>query len=455
MPPWSRPAIRGRADEGARLISIYLLIIDPVTRTRLPAFGISVMLHLLILAGLGGWPSASGRPRATPQTRDRIAVFVVPREDPAMPGLNPRDEKTADASIRRPGRGSSTLSLPGFAFDVAKIADRAPLLFPFLTPGLSLAHFGLAPREERGRLLNPLARASRGHFEGPPLALSDAALQQLIDTAWSRRDRWKPFQRIVQLATSHSPDAGRLPAVIQAYLRQDGLQPYVDTDIRDPRLWTELGLAADHVQFIGFIRQYASDHPSTRTTTELLFLLDELVQGSLDALVTLVDTDPAENLGWTRHANSDAYNLIVDVRRYYRAELARRGLVSAGALRAHYDKVRLAILTGLLRTTPQGYRASDARFLIGAINWKQGQMADALRAWREMAIDPTDGHVIAYSEILAAISDSSGPAPGPGGALIDRALSTEINRILHADRARWVMFSFDRLRQFGYRFDTF
>ena len=44
-----------------------------------------------------------------------------------------------------------------------------------------------------------------------------------------------------------------------------------------------------HGDFIDFVRAFARQHPSSRTTTELLFLLDELAQGSRDVLLTLLD----------------------------------------------------------------------------------------------------------------------------------------------------------------------
>jgi hypothetical protein len=41
--------------------------------------------------------------------------------------------------------------------------------------------------------------------------------------------------------------------------------------------------------------------------------------------------------------------------------------MSPEALRAYYDNVRLTILNGILQTTPMGYRADDAGFLIGSV----------------------------------------------------------------------------------------
>src|SRR5439155_13802807 len=109
-----------------------------------------------------------------------------------------------------------------------------------------------------------------------------------------------------------------------------------------------------------------------------------------------------QDLARTRNANRNAYDLIVGMRYYYARELQRRGLTARHALTAHYDSVRLAILTAIVRTTPNGYRASDARFLIGTIYWQQRKTQDALRWWREMMVDPTDSYVIAYSDILRA-----------------------------------------------------
>ena len=46
------------------------------------------------------------------------------------------------------------------------------------------------------------------------------------------------------------------------------------------------------------------------------------------------------------------------------------------------------ILQTILDNAPGGYRATDARFLIGSILWKRGKLADAERVWRKMKVDP-------------------------------------------------------------------
>jgi hypothetical protein len=217
------------------------------------------------------------------------------------------------------------------------------------------------------------------------------------------------------------------------------------TPIRDPRLWTELALAADHTRFIDLIGRYVGDHPSTKTATELLFLLDAMVQGSYDALITLLDVVPDADLEWTRASNADAVRAIVTIQKHYRAELERRGLTSRDAIRLYFDEARLSILTNIIATTPGGYRASDAQVLVGSIDWKQGRTDDAVDVWNRMTIDRDGVHARMANEILDAIR----------GRDVRQLDIRSVNRALEGDRSRWVSTSYERLRQFGYHFNTY
>jgi hypothetical protein len=411
------------------------------------AFAVSLVLHVLAALAVGWRPEPS--PARPPVKASRaIEVFAVaPIEDSTFPGLNPVGKPQDDWTLP-PGDKSSTLQIAGFNVDVRKISERARVLFPFLTPGLSLETFGLLPRRDtRATLQNPFASRSRTADEktAPPLVLGEKALQALIDKSWSRHERWAAFEPLGKLAQAHSPGAGQLPALLRMYCDQNSLQPYADTQIRDPRLWAQLGLAADHVSFIAFIRQYASEHPSTKATTELLFLLDRIAEANRDALGVMLDNPPAETLGWTRAGSAAAYQLIARIRWYYQQVLNSRGLMSEQSIDAFYDKARLAILDGIVRTTPNGYRADDARFLIGTIYWRQRNPAEALRWWREMTADPRDTHAGAVAQLAAALRDSKDP-----GVIV-----RDIERILKNEHGRWVDFSYDRLKRFGYRFDSF
>lgn len=423
----------------------------------LSAFSCSVALHLLVVAFVASqavtWPSIQG----SGTDRTVTTVIVAPPEDSRFPGLNPVPPARDDWTISREDQAAS-LEIGPFDVDVSTIAERARVLFPFVTPGLSLDHFALAPpREAHLTLENPFGATParrQGGSGAPPLVLADAALQALVDKTWSRHGRWASFKPIHELAVRHSADSGRVPDLLRNYTDQNSLQPYADTSIRDPRLWAQLGLAADHVSFVAFIRRYASEHPSTRATTELLFLLDKVAEASRDALGVLLDNDPAQDLGWTRAANPKAYQLVARIRWYYKSELDRLGLASEAAIDAHYDTVRLAILNGIVRTSPNRYRAGDACFLIGEIHWRHRRADEALKWWGDTAVTQTDNQIVATGQIAAAVR-SAAARQGRDAATIDPALRREIDRILKNHQGRWVSFSYDRLRRFGYRFDTF
>ena len=131
-----------------------------MTTRFLPAFGSSAVLHLLTGMGALWFASAASRPtKLTRQPPHATSVFVVaPTEDSDFAGLKPIDRPHDDPFIRR-GEDSTAVSLGAFTFDIAKIGNRARLLFPFLTPGLSFEHFALAPqREVREGLGNPFAQ---------------------------------------------------------------------------------------------------------------------------------------------------------------------------------------------------------------------------------------------------------------------------------------------------------
>jgi hypothetical protein len=96
----------------------------------------SALLHLIALIVVA---SQATPPRvATPSPKPRaVEVFVAPpRDDSGPAGLNPLEPTDHDL-IRRED-GSGTVKIPGFEYSVAKIEARATLLFPFVTPVLSI-----------------------------------------------------------------------------------------------------------------------------------------------------------------------------------------------------------------------------------------------------------------------------------------------------------------------------
>jgi hypothetical protein len=405
---------------------------------RFAGLGSSLALHLAaiaLVAAVTGRALPVGR-----QTRDSGSgarrVRVSPESVPPDATMRP------DPRVEVPDH-HETIELPGFHFDYRKVAARAASLFPFVTGSPSLEMIVNEPHVSIRGLLERAAAVDELTLPRPALAMSDQVLQSTIDAAWSRRDRWRVFTRLRELADHYDGNRGRVPDLFRAYEQQDGLQPYVDASFRDARLWTELGLASDHEDFIDFISTYCTDHPATKARTELLFLLDKIAQASYDALVTLLDAIPEEDLQWTQAQNPSAYAALVRIHQAYRLALERRGLGTRAALRRYYDAARSSILIRVIESTPRGYRANDARYLIGAIDWRAGRGADAIQWWRALDIDPTDSYVGEYSRLAAMVQS---------GQPLD---ASTVNQILNAGRGRWLSFSATRLRQFGYHFDTY
>lgn len=418
--------------------------------------GGSLFLHSA-LALVAIWPFASLLPASNATGAADAAAAA--KSEPEIIMVSPEAlAKKDDANSRIPADlgldlDDNTPHDPAFGYKIGKIVDRASTLYPFLTQPLRLE----SPKTSQ-RLGNSLDYPfESAHPPRTPLRLTDRELQAIIDAAWSRRHRWEPFQPIAALAKAHDASDGQLPALLRQYVEQNGLQPYVDGATRDGRLWVQLGLAADHADFIGYITTYTREHAGTKASVELLFLLEKLAEASLDALVTLLDIDRQRDLGWTMRTHRFAYAAIATIQDHYKTQLAQMRLTSRDDLIAYYDRVRLMILQTILDNTPGSYRATDARYLMGAILWKRGKVEDAERVWRRMQIDagdagnpgdPGDSYAESAGRILAELRTWDARDTRNVDAI-------RIDRIIDAEQGLWIVRSYERLRKFGYHFNTF
>jgi hypothetical protein len=403
------------------------------------AFGTSMAIHAAIAVWFA-WTAGLPGLRAQQDSRPVEVVLLPPAEDSRFPGLKPVEPGRGDA----PGDLTSEGEIAGA--DIDRIGGHLQVLFPFVDPGLAIdAFFPSLPSPSRLTFENPYkkATAERTPTKNRRLTLDAAALQALVDKSWTRARRWQAFDAIRRMTIDGNPHDPALATLLSLYRDQNALQPYADGAVRDLRLWAQLGLAADHVDFIGFIRGYAAAHPSTKVTTELLFLLDTLAQANADALAVLVETDQAGDLEWTKNNHPRAYLLARDIQRYYAQDIVRLGLTSRPAVEAFYDNGRLSILTRIVETTPDGYRADDARFLIGEILWREDRREAALRTWRQMTGRPAEA---TYATVIAQLQ-SAVQAPKPD--------AHNIRFILSNQQGRWTALADDRLRRFGYRVDMY
>ena len=398
----------------------------------------SLAFHAVVLTLAMYLVSITGLVPAQGGTRTREFVVTVPPPEPPplvnrgpdVPRALEQDDVTAD-------------TWTAFDVDLQPIAARRDRLFAFLTADLAfLDHARDTLTRSQNRLRAPIGVASRRQNRLPPLRLTDAAFQRLVDSTWSRRDRWQSFQPIAQLAPIHDPDDGQLPNLLRAYVDQNLLQPYDDQARRDPRLWALLRLAADHIDVLEFVGRFVQQHPSSRATVELLFLADELAQANRDTLLVLTTIDPEHDLAQTRQQDARAFALAQELRRLYGDWLEVHDLRHSDIAGA-YDGIRMSILQAIVDLSPGGYGVADARFLMGKILWNRDDTADAIEVWKRMGADERNSYAEFRSQIERAI--------GAGG----EPDIVEIVRILGAERRRWRQESASRLLRFGYTLNQF
>jgi hypothetical protein len=154
---------------------------DVLTRTT--GLGVSASLHALLFA----IPLilVTGRGAEETEGPPSPEVVLAPPEDDEFPGLKAVDEPTDVPAFNRE---YPNVTVQDVTFDVSRIASRAHVLFPFITPGLSMELFTDAPKDEFERLLrSPLLWGVETKATQPerPLKMSVEAIQALIDKSWA------------------------------------------------------------------------------------------------------------------------------------------------------------------------------------------------------------------------------------------------------------------------------
>src|SRR5688572_26191553 len=383
------------------------------TRRREAGLLLSVLLHGSLLIGITGWPTSVPRSVPAPVLRNEpVQIEIVALSD---------------------------IHDHVFDFDIEKIGTRIGRLFPF-NERISLA--SMTQTMGAGGDVKVFEMPPHLPASSPALILSPLEMQTVLDASWSRRDRWDSFQQILDLVLHFDPQQGDLPTLLRRYVSDNLLQPFNGSRSPEPKVWGLLSVAADHFEFVRFIRTFVERVPSSKVTTELLFLLDKLVQANLQAALSLVTLDTSHGTEWTMRASPKGAEILVALKRDQERALATRGISDESGIARVYDDVRVGILEHLIRTTPQGYRINDAHFLIGEIYWQQGRRAEARDAWGKIEPDSSDDYFIVYSDVRASLA-----AEIRSRAPIDIALNKQTRR--------WLQTSSERLRHFGFRADRF
>lgn len=401
----------------------------------------SIAAHALMLLAWSFAGTGSVTTAVMPGLRAPLISTVSPpvaslRREPEAPF---RDSENDPAPATIPLTVRDYVSGDAVTIDLARIRQRRNDLFPFVTRDLRA--LGERPETSQSRKLEWPSSHPAAVTPTQRLLLSEDALQMLVDRAWSRRERWTNLAELVSLTERFDPDAGDLARAFNAYVTQNVPQPYEDWAFPDPVFWMTVTLAADDAPLLEFVLAYLRQHPSSRVTTELLFLLDRSAETSCDVLsdVLMVGTERLP-LDATQRSNPDAYALAESLAVAYRSWIVKYHVNAAERCIA----ARTAILRRIIETSPERYGAADARVRLGAMLWKLGRRGDAVNWWRRIGTDERTEYARTARELLGAIQDGAdlnGPA--------------RITRILSDEERRWRERATERLSYFGWTADKF
>src|SRR5690606_12668249 len=104
-----------------------------------------------------------------------------------------------------------------------KIRQHRDRLFPFVTASLPLVD-EVADKPDTPRTLTNPFSGERSTSALPPLVLSSAERQEIVDRAWSRRSRWESFAEIARLLRTHDPSEGDAALLVRSHVDQNLLQ---------------------------------------------------------------------------------------------------------------------------------------------------------------------------------------------------------------------------------------
>jgi len=397
----------------------------------------SIAAHALMLLALSLGSTGTVTPALRAPVISTVSPFVPSlRREPEAPFRDNDDER---ASVAIPLTVRDYVSGDAVTIDLARIRQRRNDLFPFVTRDLRV--LGERPASNRSTGLEWPSSFSTAATPMQRLSLSEDALQMLVDRAWSRRERWTNLAELVSLTDRYDPDAGDLARAFNAYVTQNVPQPYEDWAFPDPVFWMTVTLAADDAPLLEFVLDYLRRHPSSRVTTELLFLLDRSAETSCDvqADVLMAGTDRLP-LEATQRSNPDAYALAESLAAAYRSWIVKYHVNAA----ERCIGARTAILRRIIESSPGRYGAADARVRLGQMLWTLGRRDDAVSWWRGIGTDERTEYARTAHELLGAIEDGA-----------DQNQPARITRILSDEERRWRDRAAERLSYFGWTADKF
>ena len=340
------------------------------------------------------------------------------------------------------------MRLPGFTFDFAKGRWPGGAALPFLTGSPSLNRVTARRRAAVSAIAaaEPAGAAPVAEHRPPRAQRRGAAIGRRRDVVAARSVA--RVHTIADLAASHSPDRARLPAAARRLRqRRTGCSPI---SMREPR-----------PAALGRARPRGRSAPTSSTSSPAGASEEvhstKAATGCCSCSTEAGTGQPRRALDARRHragrrSRVDAPRQQRRVRRHRHdpqplspgARAARPHLGPGAQRPTFHDGVSSRHLESILLTTPAGYRAGDAR------SDRRDLLAARQGGERQARLEGAERR--SRRSLCRRVGRNRGGDAGRRGAGARRGADQPDSR---CEQGRWVSFSFDRLWQFGYRFDTF
>jgi len=296
------------------------------------------------------------------------------------------------------------------------------------------------------------------------LNIGDKDLQTLVDSAWARKDKYDKFKVLEPYFRDFDGNDGRLHELTQQYAEQNFMQPYSLKTLSATALGF-LEINSSYYEFYKFNTKYIEEHPSTKTSMEMVFFLEKMARGEHSSLEKFLRTWSVGYFDRIKKSNTEAYDLVNVLYDHYSKLLSEKGFfktakselfsdvtiksIDFDKIREHYTGVRLAYLQRIIKESPDNYRLNDAYFLIGKIHLDKDDAETAIKTWKKMEHSNSKGDIYGEIENLILLATKN----IKGKLNLNERLQIDNLLIMESRRIRELMI--ERLSKFGHTQYTF
>ncbi len=225
----------------------------------------------------------------------------------------------------------------------------------------------------------------------PVFWMDDKKMQQTLDD-WMKLTKSQMVKNLETLIKKFDNNSGDLPKMVRETYNQNLIRIIYTTDKYTTMIdFFEEGLFKP--DFLTYILNYMKTQPYTKTSTELLFVMEKFYMFEWQMLNLIHNRLTQPNPG-----RDVKIKVINDIARKYNQLMLEHGIQSKEDLNELYFKRRLEITNLILKNSD--YRKNDALFVKGWLLFEHGRESKAYEVWS--SIKPGNG-LFVYQKMFSKI----------------------------------------------------